>query len=700
MGTGRGGQGDSDRRPRPNRPAPWVRPRRRASLAEWGGRLRGRSLFVIDDEQSRLGWRVLLGAALASPRPHVVLFVGSEEVPSVEGIGLEPLPADTLAGAIYPPATDKALPRIRQLAVQAGGWPGRFARLLWAKGIPQLAHDRIPGRPAVSGTHAPPAGLAERHDRGLRASEQSAVYGVESSPPPALSSHTSNWPASDLAALAGRLALGIRLAAEGRHAPGERVLRQAIGALSRREDWVRAGQGHVALAGMLLRRGRTRDAQATIESAGDCWRRGGDETGLIDVALLSGRALTDLARMDDAESTLSAALVAARSRGDRVRSAVALTALARVLFWQARYEEAEQAFLSAGELRSTAAGPAENGAASSVGAATAVGTRNLDLAISRATESLRQAQQRADQRIVAAAAYGAAFAHLSVGDIGAVERDVATAVAASRRSHQPLLAARGRLLLVEALRRSGRRSAATALLNRISRVGSTMLPPIVGARSNLLRDLLLSPASLQEIVARHVASTGLGALGLYVPFSPAMKRGGVLDPMVDDIIDILDLCQTSSDETALLSEVCRRIRIRVHGVAAAFAAVEAGGCTVITSDGGRVDLAIAGRVLNLGIALLRTDATTASNRRCRCATAETWPASWWCAGRSARPTTCRGPCRCSRPRRPPSLPSCPECWKKGDGRPRPVSRVCSASAPRWPRCGGPSNARRARRSRC
>ena len=70
-----------------------------------------------------------------------------------------------------------------------------------------------------------------------------------------------------------------------------------------------------------------------------------------------------------------------------------------------------------------------------------------------------------------------------------------------------------------------------------------------------------------------------------------MKRGGTLDPMVDDIVDILDLCQTSDDETALLSEVCRRIRARVHGVAAAFAAVEGGGCTVITSDGGRVDVA-------------------------------------------------------------------------------------------------------------
>ena len=107
---------------------------------------------------------------------------------------------------------------------------------------------------------------------------------------------------------------------------------------------------------------------------------------------------------------------------------------------------------------------------------------------------------------MADAAYAAAFAHLSVGDIGAVERDVATAATAARAAPGRPGGAR-RLLLVEALRRSGRRAAATTLLNRISRVNSSMLPPIVGARSNLLRDLLSSRAPLDEMVARHVAAT-------------------------------------------------------------------------------------------------------------------------------------------------------------------------------------------------
>ncbi|MEO8257343.1 MAG: sigma-54 dependent transcriptional regulator [Acidobacteriota bacterium] len=575
-------------------------------LLEWADRLRGRSLFVIDGEELRLGWRVLLGAALTSPRPHVMVFVGTEEVPSVEGIGLDPLPPDVLAGALCPAATDRTLLRVRQMAVQAEGWPGRFARLLWRTPVAAVAHERTAGRRKRRSDDKTPGGRGPRHDRGLRAAEQSAVYGVDKSPPPTQPSHSSNWPASDLAVLAGRLDLGVRLVARGRHAPGERMLRQAIGALSRRQDWVRAGEGHVALARMLLCRGRARDAQATLESAGDCWRRSGDESRLIDVALLSGTTLIELARLDEAEPTLSAALAAARSAGDSLRIVAALIALARVLFWQGRYEEAEQAFLSAlsaNGSESIAGSAAAPPLLSSVGAATAVGTRNLDLAVSRATASLRHAQEGIDPRVVAVAAYAAAFAHLSVGDIGAVERDAATAVAAARVAHEPLLASRVRLLLVEALRRSGRAAAAAALLERIGRVGSTMVPPIVGARSHLLRELLSSSAPPHEIVGRHVASTGLAALALYIPLSPAMKRGSALDPMVDDIIDILDLCQTASDETALLSEVCRRIRVRVHGVAAAFAAIESGVSTVITSDGGRVDLAIAGRVLTAGMVI-------------------------------------------------------------------------------------------------
>ena len=548
-------------------------------LPAFSDRLRGRSLFVIDAGGRRLGWSVLLGAAAASPRPHVLLFVGREEVPTVDGIALEPFTIDALAGAVCPgPSAAPLAARIRRLAADAGGWPGRFAQLLWRG--PALSST-------VTGT--------------IRAAEQAAIYGGDETQPVGATGRRRSLPvATELVALARRVETGVQLIADGRHAPGERVLRQAIGGLSRREEWAHASHGSVALAGLLLRRGRVREAQTTLECAADQSRRGGDVSQLIDIAILGGVALTDLARPDEAESALSAAVAAARSGHDQARVALALTALARALFWQARYDEAEQALRSIDEIRSS-----EEAAlgVSSIAVATAVGTRNLDLAVTRGTAAVARAEQAGEPHLLADAAYGAAFAHLAVGDVGAVERDVAICVRAARASHEPLLAARGRLIMVEALRRSGRRSAATRLLDRVSRVGSAMLPPIVRYRAGLLQELLSSDDPAQEIVARHVASTGLGALGLYVPSSLAIGRAGPLDPVVDAIVDILDVCQTAEDEDAVLAEACRRLRSRLRAVAMACAAAQGPGCTVITSDGGRIELAIAERAAAAGIAI-------------------------------------------------------------------------------------------------
>ncbi len=552
-------------------------------LSALADRVRGRSLFVIDEEESRLGWRVLLGAALASPRPHVLLFIGREEVPSVDGIGLEPLGIDALVAAVLPgPQNGAHAARVRRMAAQAGGWPGRFARLLW--------------REPKTGSWG--AGLTTGP---LRVAEQSAVYGAaEDRTSGLLAPSHSGAEAGELAALTRRLELGSRLVADGRHASGERMLRQAIGGLSRRQDWAHAGEGSLALAHMLLRRGRTRDAQTTLQSAADQWRRSGDDPRLIDVAILTGAALIDLARTDEAETALGAALAAARSRGDPVRVALAQKRMARVLFWQARYDEAEQALRSIDDGRS---GDAARMGLGSVAAATAVGTRNLDLAVSRAAEALTRAEHSGDPRLAADAAYGAAFAHLAVGDLTAVERDVTACVASARTAHEPLLAARGRLLLVEALRRSGRRSTAVTLLDRIGRIGSAMLPPIIRARCDLLRDFLQSGTPIQEVAARHVASTGLGALALYVPFSEVARRAAVLDPVVEAIVDILDLCQTSEDEHTLLAEVCRRLRGRIRAVAIAVAAADGARCTIVSSDGGRIELPIAERVMSAGISI-------------------------------------------------------------------------------------------------
>src|SRR5262249_20357654 len=203
----------------------------------------------------------------------------------------------------------------------------------------------------------------------------------------------------------------------GRHARGERELRRAVGGLTRRCDWANAGEGCLALARLLMRRGRLSDAQLMLQDAAAHWSRSGERLRLVDVAVLRGEALIDLARVEEAEALLSTAVAAARSDDDRSRLPHALIGLARALFWDGRYAEAEEMLRSVDE-------PAHASLVlSSVATKVAVGRRSLDVAITRAGEAISNARRSSEPRRVAIAAYVAAFAHLAVGDLVAAERD-------------------------------------------------------------------------------------------------------------------------------------------------------------------------------------------------------------------------------------------------------------------------------------
>ena len=218
----------------------------------FGQRLAGRSLLLIDSTNQNLGWSALLNASLRTPRPHVLLFVGRDEVSGVDGVRLEPLATEALVAAVSPPVGGAEAVRIRRMAAQAQGWPGRFSRLLWRR-------YRLPP------TKQP-----------LRAAEQVVSYEIENTSvvsPPADSPPIS---IDELAIFRHRLTVSARLIASGRHAPGERKLRQAVGALSRRRDWSYAAEGSLLLAGLLVRRGRLREAQAVLDRATDGLSLAGD----------------------------------------------------------------------------------------------------------------------------------------------------------------------------------------------------------------------------------------------------------------------------------------------------------------------------------------------------------------------------------------------------------------------------------------
>jgi transcriptional regulator with GAF, ATPase, and Fis domain len=115
-----------------------------------------------------------------------------------------------------------------------------------------------------------------------------------------------------------------------------------------------------------------------------------------------------------------------------------------------------------------------------------------------------------------------------------------------------------------------------------------------------MRDVVAATASIDDIVSRHAAASGLPALALFVRQTESRRGFDHADSVLEDIVDLLNLCQTSGDESTILLEVCRRVRSRIHAIAVAFTVVENGKTCFLTSDGGRIELAIVDRAIRAG----------------------------------------------------------------------------------------------------
>ncbi len=548
---------------------------------------RGRSLFVIVDSAVPRPWDALLQSALRAPRPHVFLIVGEEESNAVDSVRLEGLDADVLAGAVCPYIRDpRQQKRIRRAAERASGLPGRFARLLWGRsGDLRDEPTRLSGR--------------DRH-RAVRVAEHAAVYGgVEAVDEPLNTPSTARvWPApGELAGLRRRLDTALAHLAAGRHAPGLRQLRQAIGGLARRDDWSDAADGALALASCLLRRGRARDAQAALEEARQYASRAGRDGLLIDIAALNGEAWIDLARLDEAENVLAAALTAARGVGDSARVANASLALARCLYWRGQYADAAAALTSAGGLST------HNTRHDLLAARIALGQGDVGRAMSLTAGALDTARSPHDAHSTAAAMYCGALVRLAIGDLDGAEREVSNALSAARLAHDPLRALRARLLRVEVERRRGRTSVAVALTRKLARIASTV-PPIVRSRWVLLDALVAADGKADEAVARQIAASGLGALRLYAgdPHPGAIGTSGE-DALVAEVVAIVRACQTAEDEAIVLRDLCTGLRQQLHAASVAFVSSASGQYVVVASDGARLEPGIAERAVTAGITI-------------------------------------------------------------------------------------------------
>jgi hypothetical protein len=91
---------------------------------------------------------------------------------------------------------------------------------------------------------------------------------------------------------------------------------------------------------------------------------------------------------------------------------------------------------------------------------------------------------------------------------------------------------------------------------------------------------------------------------LFLPAADAPGRsGGAFDIRVDDFVDILHLCQSAEEESAVLEAVCARLQHQLRAAAVAFFGVAGASCLPLASDGGRIESGIAERAMASGVAI-------------------------------------------------------------------------------------------------
>ncbi len=540
--------------------------------------LEGRSALIIDDDAT--GANGLLDVALRSPRRHILLTTSREATHGPSAITLRALPPATLAAAVLPTAMADA-PRVRQAAIRANGVPGAFLELLHGTRV-----ERLRRKPTAS-----------------RAAEQTPAYGSEDAASPvygrtAISAVRTTWPApGELAALRRQMDAALVLLGAGRHAPGDRALRQAIGGMARRGIWSSAADGSLALAASLLKRGQLRDAVGVLDAARDYCKRTANAGAMLSVATLSGVALVDLGRLDEATSVLGAA--AAAAAGDDINDDIHLAAgvelaRSRCRFWRGEYADANDALR---RFKETDLREPFIVRLHAMQARVAVGSGDLANAVAAAIEAQRRAATLGDSGLAAEAASAAAFTHLAVGDLPALQRDAAICVAIARAAHDPLRAFRIQIMLAEQLRRLGRRGDALDAVRRLNRASSASLPPILRLRRDMLADLLAGKP-LAAVVARHVTGSGVPALALFLPREGSASLAASRMPTLwEDAIETLRLCQDAADERATLTAVCGHIQRQLHAVAVAFFGVERGALTRLAGNGGAVESPIALRAV-------------------------------------------------------------------------------------------------------
>jgi DNA-binding NtrC family response regulator/tetratricopeptide (TPR) repeat protein len=364
----------------------------------------------------------------------------------------------------------------------------------------------------------------------------------------------------------------------GRHAAAERLLRDVAGTLTRREAWTPAAQVLVALARLLLERGRTTAADKILGDAAQLAQSGGDEGLALDARVWQALARSDAGRLTDAESICRAVLLVTSL--SHARQAWARAVLARVLCWQGRVDEA---------LRCQTAAASDDGAiegdaivAISIRATwirtqlasgnvfqAGLGARALLERVSDATDSLaRLVALSAHLRLLAAA-----------GDLHLAGETFQSVCVLARQCHSPWRAVRARLIWHDALRRGGRVRDAQRQLDRLTRL--SRIAPL------LLRRAIERSQTLAAEAGNHGLAVADDRL------REASAAGAAL----------VHLAHENEDDRHAVQRVLERAARELSPSRIELLSADAGPTSAIVSVGSGLATQIGERVLEAGIVL-------------------------------------------------------------------------------------------------
>ncbi|HEY7791708.1 MAG TPA: sigma 54-interacting transcriptional regulator, partial [Vicinamibacterales bacterium] len=373
------------------------------------------------------------------------------------------------------------------------------------------------------------------------------------------------------------------LSRAGRHAAAERQLRRVMAMAVRRRGRTCAGEGAVLLGKLLLQRGRAVDAARHFDEARRWFDGAGKAEGCVAAAVWFGLALADDGHLREAEATLKQAVAAAERMDAAWLAWMAHLALARCLFWQARYADARLTLdhVLAGE---SAVWPAPQGVgharlwnagdagvlAHALAARIALGERQPTMAAAQARAAMERAALTGDSLDGARAHLIRALVEFKCGDMESVATHAAAGRVLAARARAPLTIVRLRVLelLATAILEPPRARRLHDQLIRISRRLPGLLQAHVLRACRHASHASSGPLRSTEHEERFIMETGARALPLIDAPDPVReaeetRRAGT----GEHLLDLLELCRRADDEHAALTGAAGFVRERLNASA-------------------------------------------------------------------------------------------------------------------------------------